>query len=74
MTFASDYRRLVYTWTRYQSAITAHLYPDPVQAWGMAFADEWHRRKDDICRDFAVDPDEFTYSMKTAIMFQIAGF
>lgn len=59
----TDYTRLVYLWSRRQAAIALKLYPDGVQAWGMAFAAEWNKNRDALCVDFGIKPDDFNYSL-----------
>jgi len=63
------YEELIERWRNYQQAMYSKPYDgDRVQGTGMAFADEWNRLKPNICEDYKIPINEFSYAMKMDIM------
>jgi len=60
---------LIRLWNTYMEAQTAEPYnPEIVQGRGMAFAQEWTARKEDICKHLSVDEKDFSYVKTRAYM------
>ena len=63
------YKELCRRWIEYQNAINTKPYNgDNVQAWGMAFNDEWKKMTLHICEDYDIPVDEFSYRLRYDIM------